>query len=72
MVAKVLIDNAAHKLNKVYDYRLRLDDEQKAQVGKRVRVNFGGGKGSEREGIIVKLLQDTETDMLDKLKLRAI
>lgn len=45
-----------------------MEDESKAEIGKRVKVNFGQGKGSEREGIIVKLLQDTECDKLDKLK----
>jgi len=68
MVAKVLIDNASQKLNKVYDYRLNVDDENKAEIGKRVKVNFGSGKGSEREGIIVKLLSDLECERLDKLK----
>lgn len=68
MVAKVLIDNASHKLNKVYDYKLKQQDEQKAEIGKRVRVNFGSGKGSEREGIIVRLLEDVQCDKLDKLK----
>jgi len=68
VVAKVLIDNTSHKLNKVYDYRLSTEDETKVEIGKRVKVNFGTGKGSEREGIIVKLLNDTECNKLNKLK----
>ena len=68
MVAKVLIDNAVHKLNKVYDYMIKKEDELLACVGQRVRINFGNGKGSFREGIIVKLIDDSECDKLDKLK----
>ena len=68
MVVKILIDNAAHKLNKVYDYKIKEEHEEIVELGKRVRVNFGSGKGSSREGIIVKILKDEESDKLDKLK----
>ena len=68
MVVKILIDNAAHKLNKVYDYKIKEEHEELVEIGKRVRVNFGSGKGSSREGIIVKILKDEESDKLDKLK----
>ncbi len=68
MVVKVLIDNASHKLNKVYDYKIKEVDEQAVELGKRVRVNFGTGKGSSREGIIVKIIEDSECKILDKLK----
>lgn len=68
MVAKVLIDNTSHKLNKVYDYMIKKEDEMLACVGKRVKINFGAGKGSYREGIIVKLIEESECDKLDKLK----
>ncbi len=68
MVVKILIDNAAHKLNKVYDYKIKEEHEEVVEIGKRVRINFGSGKGSSREGIIVKILKDEESDKLDKLK----
>ena len=56
MIAKVLIDNNTKKLNKVYDYLLKVEDIENAEVGKRVLVNFGSGKGRSVEGIIVKII----------------
>lgn len=70
MIAKVLIDNSAHKLNKVYDYLLTEEQISKAEVGKRVLINFGQGKGKAREGIIVKLLNDDEYEAKDNIKLK--
>ena len=58
MIAKVLIDNTNKKLNKVYDYLIKPEDEADVEVGKRVLVNFGNGKGRSVEGIIVKLVLD--------------
>lgn len=58
MIAKVLIDNTNKKLNKVYDYLLKPEDEIYAEIGKRVLINFGNGKGRSVEGIIVKLVLD--------------
>ena len=55
MIAKVLIDNNVSKLNKVYDYFVKPEDYDKVEIGKRVLVNFGLGKGKNNEGIIVKL-----------------
>ena len=60
MIAKVLIDNTNRKLNKVYDYLIKPEDENDAEIGKRVLVNFGNGKGRAVEGIIVKLIVDQE------------
>lgn len=58
MIAKLLIDNANKELNRVYDYLVEPKDIPMAEVGKRVLVNFGGGKGRDVEGIIVKLVTD--------------
>ena len=58
MIAKVLIDNNAKKLNKVYDYLVKDEDKNNVEIGKRVLVNFGNGKGRSVEGIIVKLVLD--------------
>lgn len=60
MIAKVLIDNTNKKLNKVYDYLIKPEDENEAEIGKRVLVNFGQGKGRENEGVIVKLILDSD------------
>lgn len=68
MIAKVLIDNTTKKLNKVYDYLVRPEDESLAQIGKRVLVNFGNGKGRSIEGIIVKLITEEENNKNVKLK----
>lgn len=62
MIAKILIDNTNQKLNKVYDYLLKPEDEPNAEIGKRVLVNFGNGKGRNVEGIIVKLIDSKEVD----------
>lgn len=67
MIAKVLIDNTNKKLNKVYDYLVKPEDMDSAEVGKRVLVNFGNGKGRSVEGIIVKLVSDMDK-MASKLK----
>ena len=69
MVIKVLIDTGVKKLNKVYDYLVDNDLSTKVAIGKRVRVNFGKGKGRETEGIIVKIIEDSSIQLnLDKLK----
>ncbi len=58
MIAKVLVDNTNKKLNKVYDYLIQPQDEPLAEIGKRVLINFGQGKGRAVEGIIVKIVLD--------------
>lgn len=67
MIAKVLIDNSAKKLNKVYDYLVKKEDEPNAEIGKRVLVNFGSGKGRNVEGIIVKLLEESNGSKLKEI-----
>ena len=55
MVAKILVNTSIKKLNRVYDYLVPDELLDKVQVGMRVNVNFGNGKGKQVEGIIVKL-----------------
>ena len=55
MVAKVLINTSVAGLNKVYDYLIKDEMINEAEVGKRVKVSFGRGKDRFEEGIIVKL-----------------
>lgn len=64
MIAKVLIDNSNKKLNKVYDYLVKPEDELNAEIGKRVLVNFGNGKGRSIEGIIVKIILESSDKKL--------
>lgn len=59
MLVKVLIDNTNKKLNKVYDYLVKEENEKDIEIGKRVLVNFGSGKGRSIEGIIVKIENDS-------------
>lgn len=67
MVAKILVNTSIRKLNRVYDYLVPDELLDKVQVGMRVNVNFGNGKGKQVEGIIVKL-DSTENSKYDKLK----
>ena len=67
MIAKVLIDNNTKKLNKVYDYLVKEEHQVNAEIGKRVLINFGNGKGRSVEGIIVKIVLDGD-ESNEKLK----
>lgn len=60
MVAKVLVDSNIKSLNRIYDYLVPEELEESATLGKRVWVNFGKGKGQEKEGIIVKITDNPE------------
>lgn len=68
MIAKVLVDTSIKSLNRIYDYLIPKELEAEIEVGKRVHINFGNGKGQEKEGIIVKLEDSPE----DIFKLKAI
>lgn len=60
MIAKVLVDTSIKSLNRIYDYLVPTELENKVEIGKRVHINFGKGKGQEKEGIIVKLEPNSE------------
>jgi len=66
MIAKVLVDTSIKSLNRIYDYLVPNELEKEVKIGKRVHVNFGKGKGQEKEGIIVKLEQNPQD--ISKLK----
>ncbi len=68
MLAKVLVNMTLKKLNKVYDYLIPENLKDKAEVGMRVNVNFGNGKGRQIEGIIVKLEKINAVEDNRKLK----
>jgi len=74
MVVKVLLDTSIKKLNKVYDYLIPKELESGTEIGKRVLVNFGRGKGQSLTGIIVKMLSEDETKSIEinKAKLKEI
>ncbi len=66
MVAKVLVDSAIKSLNRIYDYLIPEEMIGSVTLGKRVWINFGKGKGQEKEGIVVKITDDPED--ISKLK----
>jgi len=66
MIAKVLVDTSIKSLNRIYDYLIPKELEAEIEIGKRVHINFGKGKGQEKEGIIVKLEENPED--ISKLK----
>ncbi|MDD4376073.1 MAG: primosomal protein N' [Clostridia bacterium] len=68
MIAKVLVDRTVKNLNKVYDYIVPIDMQEDIKVGMRVEVNFGKGKGTDIEGIVVKLKKEKEDVDINKLK----
>lgn len=69
MIVKVLINTSVVSLNKVYDYNVPYELENEIELGKRVQVNFGIGKGKKEEGIIVKVEKDKNKEDIEyKLK----
>lgn len=71
MIVKVLINTNVKTLNKVYDYNVPKELEDEIEIGKRVLVNFGRGKASDVDGIIVKVENDINKDEL-KFKLKDV
>jgi len=69
MLAKVLVNMTIKKLNRVYDYLVPEEYLSNVQVGMRVNVNFGNGKGRQIEGIIVKIEEKPD---LENRKLKYI
>ena len=60
MVAKVLIESSIKSLNRIYDYLIPEEMLSEVAIGKRVWINFGKGKGQEKEGIVVKITNNPE------------
>lgn len=73
VIVKVLIDTQIKKLNRVFDYIVPKELEKDIEIGKRVSVNFGQGKGRSVEGIIVKTYSEKDTvSNVDISKFKAI
>lgn len=58
MIAEVIINRAAKKLNKGFDYKIPKKLEEIISVGSKVLVPFGNGKKLE-EGFVIRLKPDT-------------
>ncbi len=62
MIAEVIIDSKAKKLNKKFDYKIPKELEDIVDVGSRVLVPFANYKTLE-EGYIIKIKQSTEYEV---------
>ena len=59
MFAEVILNNNAKALNKIFDYIVPVEMEDKARVGARVFVPFGRSKSFE-DGFIISLKDTSE------------
>lgn len=62
MIAEVIIDSKARKLNRKFDYKIPKDLEEIVDVGSRVLVPFGNFKTLE-QGYIIKIKEKTEFEV---------
>ena len=59
MYAEVIINNNAKALNKIFDYEIPLELEEKLHVGSRVFVPFGRSKTLE-DGFVLGIKENSE------------
>jgi len=64
MVAEVIINTSVKDLNKIFDYNIPNDLEDKVQIGSRVLVGFGHKKTLE-EGFVVGIKEKSEYKIKD-------
>ena len=62
MIAEVIIDSKAKKLNRKFDYKIPKNLEDVITVGSRVRVPFGNFKSLE-EGYVIKIKEKSEFEV---------
>ena len=62
MIAEVIIDSKAKKLNRKFDYKIPKNLEDIIDVGSRVLVPFGNFKTLE-QGYIIKIKTNTEYEV---------
>lgn len=62
MIAEVIIDNKARKLNRKFDYKIPKKLEDIVEIGSKVLVPFGSFKNLEN-GYIIKIKETTEYDV---------
>lgn len=67
MVAEVIINSIVKNLNKIFDYNIPSNLEDKIKVGSRVLVPFGNGKKLE-DAFVVNIKQTSEYKIKDILK----
>ena len=62
MIAEVIIDSRAKKLNRKFDYKIPSNLEDIVYVGSRVLVPFANFKELE-QGYVIKIKQNTEFEV---------
>ena len=67
MVAEVIINSTAKKLNRTFDYQIPKELEDMVLVGSKVLVPFGRFKNLE-EAHVVKIKTSSKSKILQKLK----
>ena len=65
MVAEVIINSTVKNLNRIFDYKIPEELEEKVSIGSRVLLPFGNKKELE-EGFVVNLKETSE--YINKLK----
>ena len=68
MIAEVIINRTAKKLNRTFDYRIPKELEDIVIIGSKVLVPFGRG-GKLEEGFVVEIKEKTEFEVKDIAKL---
>lgn len=68
MIAEVIINNSAKKLNRTFDYNIPKDMEELVKIGTKVLVPFGNMKSLE-EAHVVKIKENSQFQIKDIAKI---
>ena len=68
MVAEVIINRGAKKLNRTFDYNIPKEIEELILVGSKVLVPFGNG-GKLEEAFVIKIKEKSEYEVKDIAKI---
>ena len=68
MIAEVIINRGAKKLNRTFDYNIPKEMEDYILVGSKVLIPFGKGKSLE-EGFVIKKKKKTDYEVKDIIKI---
>lgn len=68
MIAEIIINRTAKKLNRTFDYHIPKDLEDIIIIGSKVLVPFGKGEKSE-EGFVIGIKENSEYEVKDIAKL---
>ena len=69
MIAEVIINRTAKKLNRTFDYNIPKELEDLILIGSRVLVPFGKGEKQE-EAFVVGIKNNTEYEVKDIISLQ--